>query len=651
MGILSLQNISKTFAGQPILNGVSFQMHSDDKAGLIGPNGCGKSTLLKIIKGDIEADSGNVHISSGATLGYLPQEPRPPGEGTLRSLLEKPLQPLLDIKKEISRLEQEISSKSNSGENNKEIDNLLRRYGELREDFSQRGGYEIESRIKAVSRGVGFAPDELNKNILYFSGGEITRARLASLLLQEPEFLLLDEPTNFLDINGLEWLEKYLKDWKGSLLIVSHDRFFLDRVVNRILNLQNGKIKYYPGNYSSFVRQKEQEDISLQRQYQKQQEYIKKEQKLIREADGHERSQRQARSREKRLEKLETIEPPSSGNSRPGIEFSLNRSSGKIVISLEDISKFYGTFTLFEGVTLEILRGERVALVGPNGSGKSTLLKLIAGEETPTGGRIKTGSFVNISYFSQEQDELHPEYSVLEEIAEAGKPDFRQARQHLGGYLFQGDDVFKKVGSLSSGEKSRLALARLALYNTNCLLMDEPTSHLDLPALENMEEALNNFPGTLIIVSHDRYFLNRLTNRVIEIGSGQIQSFYGSYTEYLEQKKEADNNTRQNQDKESDLKKQEHQRRRRAIKEKQRRQKKLQQLQEQLENSIAGAEAEVTSLEEKLSSPDYYGDYQKLLELHQQLQEARSSLSSYLEQWEQVSVELENISSELSSEF
>jgi len=641
MSLISVDNLYKAYANNMVLEGISFQVQAGNKIGLIGPNGCGKSTLLKILAGELEADGGKVYISSGSTTAYLPQEPRPPEGGTLRSLLEKPLKYLFDMKDEITRLEQELSRLSRESNNSTQIQKMLDRYGELTEHFDNLGGYQVEGRVKSVASGVGFLPEDMDKDISKFSGGEITRANLASLLLQEPDFLLLDEPTNFLDINALEWLEKYLKEWSKSLIIVSHDRFFLDRVVSQVFLLKNKSIKCYSGNYSSFVKQKKLEDLEHERQHRKQQAKIEREKTLIRESKGDERSKRQAKSRQKRLEKMSTVERPGKQESfTPGFAF-VNKSS-RVVVSFQEVSKQYPSKTLFRNLSFKILWGDRVALVGANGSGKTTLLKLIAGEENPTEGNIHLGYSVKVAYFSQEQEQLNLENSILEEIVHAGDMDYRKARNHLGRYLFQGEEVFKKVKVLSSGEKSRLALAKLSLVEGNCLLMDEPTSHLDLPALEELEDALQNYPGTLVIVSHDRYFLSVLANRVMEIDKGKVHFFQGSYQEYLQYKAEKDKAAAlQEETKKKERQKENKQHR--QVKEKQERIKKLHKRQEELESHITSDEEEIDILEKKLSDPGSYGDYRQLQELNEKLQEAREKASSHLKEWEEVSQILEEI--------
>ena len=656
MSTLTLSEVTKFYEDRCVLNRVSFQLPPGEKAGLVGPNGSGKSTILKIINGELETDAGHIHLSWETSLGYLPQEPRPPEGGTLRSLLEHSLRDLFRIKKELACLEKNISSHAATQDNlhtaesnlprqqnhseHPKLNEMLERYTSLRENFEERGGYQIEGRIASVAQGLGFTLEDMEGDVSHFSGGEIMRARLAALLLQEPDFLLLDEPTNFLDIYGLEWLEKYLRDWTGALLVVSHDRYFLDRVVGRIFHLQKGNLKKYRGNYSSFIQQKEQEDLTLQRTYAKQQAKIQKEKKLIREAKGDERSKRQAHSRQKKLDKIEMTQTPEKTRTfKPG--FSFQGRSGKLVISLDNINVQFGEHQLFQNLALDIYEGDRIALVGPNGSGKSTLLKIITGEIKPAFGNVKVGPSVKFAYFSQEQEQLNQERTVLEEVTESGNLTPKEARNHLGAYLFQGEDVFKNVGSLSSGEKSRLALALMALQDGNCLLMDEPTSHLDLPALEELEQALQSYPGTLIVVSHDRYFLNTLVNRVIELDGSKAYSYPVSYTEYLEKRKQ--------QQTQAESKKQplnhnnHHMMQKQQMRQAQNQQKKFQKKQEQVENLITEKENELTSLEQQLSDPQHYGDFQGVKELNDRLQRAREDLASYLQQWEEISLELEKI--------
>ncbi|NLA05513.1 MAG: ABC-F family ATP-binding cassette domain-containing protein, partial [Firmicutes bacterium] len=532
---MALTGIGKSFGARQIFSSVSLRLQPGSKAGLIGPNGSGKSTLLQIIAGLLEPDSGTVSLARGAKAGYLPQEPGAGARGTLREELERPFGRLLELQKKITSLEQEIARESRPGR--EPPGRLLSRYGELRRQFESEDGYLIESRIESVARGLGLASGEMNRSVSGFSGGEKARANLAALLLGDPQLLLLDEPTNFLDFEGLAWLEKYLLDSPATLLVVSHDRFFLDRVVSQIFDLRAGNLHSYRGDYSAYRIRHEAQKKSARRAYREQQALIARTEKQIRQSKADRRSKRQARSRQKRLERLRPLGAPAA-EKKFKLDLDYAGRSGRQVITFEEVSRSFGEKRLFEELSFQVRWGDRIALVGPNGAGKSTLLRMIAGLEQPSAGRIRLGPAVSVAYFAQEQEQLDPGSTVLEEIAAASDLGLKEARDHLGRYLFGGDDVFKKISSLSGGEKSRLALARLALRPGNCLLVDEPTSHLDLPALEELETVLRRYPGTLVAVSHDRYFLKGLVNRVFELQSGSLAIYEGGFEQYLESREE-----------------------------------------------------------------------------------------------------------------
>jgi ATP-binding cassette, subfamily F, member 3 len=641
MSQLSISGISISYGGQLVLEGASLQLQPGEKAGLIGPNGSGKTTLLRIIAGELEPDSGSVHRARGSAVGYLPQELELEQEGTLREQLEKPLRALFLLKREIADLEQQMAD---SSKETGQLDLLLGRYSEASARFETMGGYSAESRIQMVALGLGFKLSDLDRDLRRFSGGEKTRARLAALLLQQPDLLLLDEPTNFLDLEGVEWLERYLRELSRSLIVVSHDRFFLDRVVGRIFSLQGRSVKSYPGNYSTYLVRREQEREEAERAYRSRQALLEREQRLIRESTIDERSKRQARSRQKRLDKLETVKRLEESKTF-NLDFDYTGRSGRQVAIIDGVHKSFGARVLFKGLTFEINWGDRVALVGPNGAGKSTLLRLIAGEEKPDSGSIRLGAAVRVTYFSQEQEQLQPDRTLLDEITATSELDLKQARNHLGGYLFRGDDVFKKVKDLSGGEKSRLALARLALSSGNCLLMDEPTSHLDLPAVEELEKALQGYPGTLIVVSHDRYFLQNLANRVLELGRGGLKIFNGDFRYYLEQRSgpvgfpDQPGGEQESRETLKHRRRQEHTRRQ----EQQRRERRLQDEQAQLEESIAAVEAAMARLEKTLANPDHYGDYTRLIELNHQLENEKEKLAGFFKRWEEICLQLEQI--------
>ncbi len=667
MAVLNLVNITKLYGAEIILSDISLQLQTGEKAGLIGPNGSGKTTLLKIVAGELEADAGQVHFSRGARVGYLAQEPPVLTGGNLRRHLEYPLRHLFNMQEEMSSLETEIARRSTL--EGRAPENMLERYAGLAMRFELEGGYQVESRLYGVARGIGFTDSDLERDLSTFSGGEKTRARLAGLLLQDLDLLLLDEPTNFLDISALEWLEKYLRDLDCAVLAVSHDRFFLDRIAGQIFDLRRSqagghRLKTYRGNYSSYRQQLERERLSSDREYEHLRRIKDREERLVREAKADERSKRQAESRRKRLEKMENVERVQDGRRfKPHLAYS-GRSGNRVVV-FEQVSMKFGSSLVIEDLDFEISWGDRVALVGPNGAGKSTLLKLISGELEPTSGRVRLGPSVRVTYFSQEQEQLNPRHSLVDEITSTSDLDIPAARNHLGRYLFRGDDVFKKVGDLSGGEKNRLALARLALEGGNCLLMDEPTSHLDLPAMEELEKALAAYPGTLVIVSHDRFFLKGLAGRVFELSARSLQVYNDSFERYLVEKDKpvdlspkAESNRRlpgkgqavegavaagMTSKQQEKLKKQEDYRRRR---EEQKRVRRLQNEQVGLEERIGQAEEAIAALEETLADPARYGDHVELAKLGTRLEAEKSKLQELYASWEDVSDRLDGAGSD-----
>ncbi|MBW6464487.1 MAG: ABC-F family ATP-binding cassette domain-containing protein, partial [Firmicutes bacterium] len=573
-----------------------------------------------------------------ARIGFLAQQPKDIPSGTLRDHLEYPLRHIFSLREQLRELELQISE--HAEKEGRTPEELLNRYADLTARFEEDGGYQVESKLNGVARGLGFTEADFSRDIKGFSGGEKTRARLAGLLLQELDLLLLDEPTNFLDLLALQWLEKYLRDLSCAVIVVSHDRFFLDRSCNLIFALQNHSIKTYSGNYSAYQQKLEQERLSKDREYKQMLLHRAREERLVREAKADERSKRQARSRQKRLEKLETVTRVEDSHSfKLGLGYS--GRSGRQVITFDQVSHHFDSKALFNQLSFEICWGDRIALIGPNGAGKTTLLKLISGALKPSHGHIRLGPAVRVLYFSQEQEHLVPHHDLIETIINSSDLNVKEARNLLGRYLFRGDDVFKQVRDLSGGEKSRLALARLSLSTGNCLLMDEPTSHLDLPALEELEKVLLGYPGTLIIVSHDRYFLKGLANRVFELETGQMQIYDLDFEEYLELKESSptEQKSASGSDRQQEKARRQEEHRRRQTEHRQLRRLKDEQL--RLEEEISTTEEEIARLEETLSNPEEYGDHNQLAELGSQLDAARARLDDLLETWENLSHQLE----------
>lgn len=526
LGILKVMNLAKSFGIDELFKDVNFEVRGSDKVGLVGANGAGKTTLMRIILGEEEADSGTVQLDAAESIGYVEQQ-ADFGEGTLYDEFLRAFADIIELAQRKRQLEKAIAQSADEA--------LLDTYGKVVERFEQLNGYEFESRIKRVAYGLGFSDDDLQKDVQHFSGGQKTRICLAKALLREPDFLFLDEPTNHLDIAMIEWLEGVLRTYRGGVLIISHDRYFLDKVATRIVELDNHTAVTYEGNYTYFMRVKTARREALKSAYEKQQEQIKKTEEYIRKYKAGIKS-KQARGRQSQLNRLERIVLPPEAAAFNYFAFHKPPECAQRVAELEEVGFSYGAEPVFKDVSLLIRNGDGVALVGPNGAGKTTLLKILVGELEAGQGRIKIGSRVKIGYFSQQHEGLHMDMTVLDEIMYTYGVDEEQARRYLGAFLFHGDEVLRKIGDLSGGEQSRVAFLKLMLTGANFLVLDEPTNHLDIPAREAVEEALMAYPGTFLTVSHDRYFLAKVANCTLELENGGLTEYNGGYEYYLMKK-------------------------------------------------------------------------------------------------------------------
>lgn len=532
MGILRIKDLGKAFGIEELFHNVAFDVARGDKIGFVGPNGAGKSTLMRCLLGLEEYDNGSISIDSADTIGYMQQQ-FDFKHATLHEELLDSFSDILALGVQKTELEKEIEQASTD----EQMEELMKDYSRISDRFEQLGGYDYESRLRRVAFGLGFKEEDFDKSPSLFSGGQRTRICLAKALLREPDFLFLDEPTNHLDIEMIEWLEGFLSSYKGGVLLISHDRFFLDKVATKILDLDNKTTVLYDGNYTTAMEVKAQRRATLESAYAKQQEHIRETQEFIRRYKAGVKA-KQARGREKQLQRLERIILPPTKTSFNFFMFHKPDECAERVLELDDVSVSFDTHKIFEHLSLLIRRGDGVAIVGPNGAGKTTLLRLILGElESPTG-RIKIGSRVKIGYYSQQHEGLTPSNTVFDEILSSFGLNDEQARSCLGSFLFKGDDVYKRVSDLSGGEKSRLALLKLMLTGANFLVLDEPTNHLDIPAKEAIEEAIMAFPGTFIVVSHDRYFLDKVTNFTCELSNGVLTQYNGDYSYYREKKLE-----------------------------------------------------------------------------------------------------------------
>ena len=532
--ILACQNIQKSFGTDVILKNASFHIEDREKAAIVGINGAGKSTLLKIIVHQMDADGGEVILSKGKTLGYLAQHDAVSSENTIYEELLSVKQDILDMEKKIRSLEQEM--KTLEGE---ALTAVLETYNRLNTEFEHRNGYACQSEVTGELKGLGFQEDEFRKKVSTLSGGQKTRVALGKLLLTAPDIILLDEPTNHLDMQSIAWLENYLLNYPGAVLIVAHDRYFLNRVVTKIIEIDNGNVTTYLGNYSDYAAKRAQIRDAQLKAYLNQQQEIRHQEEVIAKLKSfnREKSIKRAESREKMLDKLDRIEKPSEVSADMHITLSPRTVSGNDVLTVEGLSKSFDGHTLFENLDFQVKRGERVAIIGNNGTGKTTILKIINGLLEPDAGTCTLGSKVHIGYYDQEHHVLHMEKNLFQEISD-DYPNLSntEIRSCLAAFLFTGDDVFKRISDLSGGERGRVSLAKLMLSEANFIILDEPTNHLDITSKEILEEALNNYTGTLLYVSHDRYFINQTATRILELTGNTLVNYVGNYDYYLEKK-------------------------------------------------------------------------------------------------------------------
>ena len=609
MIILSAQNIAKAFGVNTVLRDVSLTVQQGDRIGLVGVNGCGKSTLMRILAGLDAQDSGEISLVRGTRVGYLAQQNMVTSGETVWNELQKVYEPVFVMEKKLRELED---------------DRLIQR-------FEEADGYAWKSMVSGVLNGLGFKPTQYDQCVDSLSGGEQTRLCLARLLLQKPDLLLLDEPTNHLDMETLQWLENYLSAYKGSVLVISHDRYFLDHVCTGIVEILMGSSEQYNGNYTRYIAQRQERFESRMRAYEIQQKEIERQQAIIARYRmfNREKSIRAAESREKALDRMEKLEKPVDERAIR-FSFEARRRTGEDVLQLSELSKSFGEKHLFHDLTLHVRAGDRVALIGPNGVGKSTLIKIVVGEEKPDTGFIRYGSNVDIGYYDQHQSTLHNDKTVLDEVWDRF-PQMEQSnvRGALGMFLFTGDDVFKPIHTLSGGEKGRVALTALMLRKDNLLLLDEPTNHLDMDSREVLEDALADFGGTIITVSHDRYFINRIANRIIEMQPNGVTEYIGNYDDYIERKNrpvavEAETGkTRTELEKEKRREKLNRQ----ALRQ-------LKTRAQEAEKAVGSKEAEIAELEAQMADPALYSDAQKAADVQRVYQKAQQKLQTLYEQWE-----------------
>lgn len=532
--ILSCQNLSKAFNEKPILRDVSFHIEEHDKAAIVGINGVGKTTLLRIIVGELPADSGIVTLKKEASFGYLAQNQNVNSENTIYEELLSVKAPVIAMEKQLREMEEKMHTVNGS-----ELNSLMENYARLNHQFELENGYAYQSEIGGVLKGLGFAEEDFGKQISTLSGGQKTRVALSKLLLKKPELIILDEPTNHLDLNAIAWLENYLLNYKGAVLTVSHDRYFLDRFAGKIIEIDQTKATTFLGNYTAYAAKKEILRTAARNAYLNQQQEIRHQEAVIEKLKSfnREKSIKRAESREKMLNKIEVLEKPTEARADIHMTLTPRCQSGNDVLHIEHLAKSFDDLSLFQDINMDIKRGEHVAIIGDNGTGKTTILKIINDLVPADSGTITLGTNVHIGYYDQEHHVLHPDKTLFDEISdEYPSLTGTQIRNTLAAFLFTGDDVFKLIRDLSGGERGRVSLAKLMLSESNFLILDEPTNHLDIASKEILEDAVNAYEGTVLYVSHDRYFINRTASRILELSGGQLTGFLGNYDYYLEKK-------------------------------------------------------------------------------------------------------------------
>ncbi len=635
MIVLSCNDISKAYVVENIIENICFTINDNEKVGLIGLNGAGKSTLFNILTDQQEADTGTIFIAKGKKLGYLKQNTHIETTKTIMDEMLTIYEDVIKLEKELRKLEHEISSFTEHDENGK-LESLMETYAKLNEKFEESEGYSYNSIIKGVLRGLGFTEQDFDKQINLLSGGQKSRVMLAKLLLEKADILLLDEPTNHLDIDAISWLEKYIKDFKGVIILISHDRYFLDNTVNRIFLMENKNLTAYNGNYSEFMKKRKAELEQAMKKYEEYEKEIEKQEEVIKRLHnyGSSRNIKQAFSRQKALDKIKKMDKPVGDNKKVKLRFTPKVKSGNDVLKVDNLCKNYGDIEIFKNISMTIYKSDRIGIIGPNGIGKSTLLKIISEKIKEYSGDVSVGHGVNIGYYDQEQTGLDNENTVIDEIWDDNPSlNYYDIRTMLAHFLFNGDDLYKIVGDLSGGEKGRLSLLKLMTSKSNFLLMDEPTNHLDIDSKEVLEDALLNYDGTVLVVSHDRYFLNKVANKILDMSQDSIFEYLGNYDYYLEKKaelSETDEEITQSKTKTQII--QEKKKDRELIRDRQQRERTIKELEEKIEMH----ENEISALELILCQPSTYDDKNLFIDTNEKLNITKSELENLYTRWTEI---------------
>jgi ATP-binding cassette subfamily F protein 3 len=634
--ILSCSNISKAFGSNEVIKRASFHIEENEKAAIVGINGAGKSTLLKIIIGEMPADEGEVVVSKGKTIGYLSQHQDLSGERTVYEEVLEIKRPIIEMEARIRQMELDMKHLTGS-----ELDDMLSSYSRLNHEFEQQNGYAYQSEVTGVLKGLGFTEEDFKKPVKALSGGQKTRVALGRLLLSKPDIILLDEPTNHLDMESIAWLEGYLVNYDGSVIIVAHDRYFLDRVVTKIIELDNGIMNVYQGNYTDYSGKRAMIREAKMKAYLNQQQEIKHQEEVITKLKSfnREKSIRRAESREKMLDKIERLDRPTEVNDEMKIRLEPNIISGNDVLTVKDLKKAFDQNLLFDHVNFEIKRGERISIIGGNGTGKTTILKMLNGILEADQGEIILGSKVHIGYYDQEHQVLHMEKTLFDELQDTyPSMNNTQIRNILAAFLFTGDDVYKRVKDLSGGERGRVSLAKLMLSEANFLILDEPTNHLDITSKEILEEALNNYTGTVLYVSHDRYFINRTATRILDLTNQTVVNYIGNYDYYLEKKDLMTSLYAASPITTTDAKEETSETKLdwKTQKEEQARLRKRQNELKKTEDEIHKLETRDGEIDELLVKEEIFTDVPKLMELNQEKDAIQKQLEALYQQWEEL---------------
>ena len=639
--ILNATNISKSFGSNEIIKDATFLVNEHEKVAIVGVNGAGKTTLLKILTGEESADSGSITLAKDAKLGYLRQINNVDSALSIIDELYTVIEPILNMEKRMSQMQEDMKHLTGS-----ELEELYSSYTALTHSYELMDGYAAKSRVVGILKGLGFEEDDFDRKINTLSGGQKTRVFLAKLLLEEPDIILLDEPTNHLDLKSIEWLESYLLNYKGAVIIVSHDRYFLDKIVSKVIDIENGNVQMYLGNYTDFSNKKQMLLDAKMKEYLNQQQEIKHQEAVITKLKqfNREKSIKRAESRQKQLEKIERVEAPQTYSENMRLSLDISKESGKDVLTVQNLSKSFDHKKLFWDINFEIKRGERVAIIGDNGTGKTTLLKIINGLLEPDTGEVIYGSNVSVAYYDQEHQVLHMDKTLFDELSDT-YPEMTntQIRNILAAFLFTGEDVYKKIADLSGGERGRVSLVKLMLSKANFLLLDEPTNHLDIVSKDVLENALNNFPGTVCYVSHDRYFINKTATRILDLTENRLLNYIGNYDYYIEKREaveEASNLTSTEQaEKPADVSesKKEWIDNKTALAQK----KKVKNALNKCEKEISEIEDKLQSIDEEFANPENASNVGKLMELQKQKEALAKRLDKLMEDWEELTLQME----------